>query len=65
MLLHSFTPMKQRGSSVICASGQRSRTDVTEELMDIAHYVRVIGDEAKVSAITNAVYWGYHAALDI
>ena len=24
-----------------------------------------IGDAAKVSTITNAVYWGYHAALDI
>ena len=29
------------------------------------HLVRVIGDAAKVSTITNAVYWGYHAALDI
>ncbi len=27
--------------------------------------VRVIGDASKVSTITNAVYWGYHAALDI
>jgi hypothetical protein len=25
----------------------------------------VIGDAARVSTITNAVYWGYHAALDI
>ena len=24
-----------------------------------------IGDAAEVSTITNAVYWGYHAALDI
>lgn len=53
------------GSSVICALGQRSRTDVVESLMDCAPYVRVIGDAAKVSTITNAVYWGYHAALDI
>lgn len=53
------------GSTVICALGQRSRTDMTEELMDAAPYVRVIGDAAKVSTITNAVYWGYHAALDI
>ena len=53
------------GKSVICALGQRSRTDVVEELQDAAPFVRVIGDAAKVSTITNAVYWGYHAALDI
>ncbi len=53
------------GDTVICALGQRSRTDVVEELMDSAPYVRVIGDAAKVSTITNAVYWGHWAALDI
>jgi 2,4-dienoyl-CoA reductase-like NADH-dependent reductase (Old Yellow Enzyme family)/thioredoxin reductase len=54
-----------KGSSVICALGQRSRTNIVEELRDCAPFVRVIGDAAKVSTITNAVYWGYHAALDI
>ena len=53
------------GTTVICALGQRSRTDVVDALMNTAPYVRVIGDAAKVSTITNAVYWGYHAALDI
>ena len=53
------------GDTVICALGQRSRTDVVEALMDTAPFVRVIGDAARVSTITNAVYWGYHAALDI
>lgn len=53
------------GTSVICALGQRSRSAVVEELRDAAPYVAVIGDAAKVSTITNAVYWGYHAALDI
>ncbi len=53
------------GTSVICALGQRSRLDVVEQLQDTAPYVRVIGDASKVSTITNAVYWGYHAALDI
>ena len=53
------------GTSVICALGQRARTDVVEALQDGAPYVRVIGDAAKVSTITNAVYWGYHAALDL
>lgn len=53
------------GTSVICALGQRSRSDVVDELRDTAPFVRIIGDAAKVSTITNAVYWGYHAALDI
>lgn len=52
-------------TSVICALGQRSRTDVVETLRGMAPFVRVIGDASRVSAITNAVYWGYHAALDI
>lgn len=53
------------GHSVICALGQRSRTDVVTALQDAAPFVRVIGDAAKVSTITNAVYWGHYAALDI
>lgn len=53
------------GTTVICALGQRSRNDIVEQLRDAAPYVAVIGDAAKVSTITNAVYWGYHAALDI
>ena len=44
------------------AKPQRSRTNVVNELYDTAPFVRVIGDAAKVSTITNAVYWGYHAA---
>ena len=53
------------GTSVICALGQRSLTADVDALRDAAPFVRVIGDAAKVSTITNAVYWGYHAALDI
>ena len=53
------------GRSVICALGQRSRIDVVESLSGSAPFVRVIGDAAKVSTITNAVYCGYHAALDV
>ena len=53
------------GTSVICALGQRSRTDVVDRLRDCAPYVAVIGDAGKVSTITNAVYEGYHTALDI
>lgn len=54
-----------KGSSVICALGQRPRRDVVEELLDTAPYVVQIGDCVKASTITNAVYQGYHAALDI
>ena len=53
------------GTSVVCALGQRSRSDVVEKLRDSAPYVAVIGDASRVSTITNAVYEGYHAALDI
>ncbi|MBR4162475.1 MAG: hypothetical protein IKR11_03065, partial [Solobacterium sp.] len=53
------------GTSVICALGQRSRTKIVDALRDSAPYVAVIGDASRVSTITNAVYWGYHAALDI
>ena len=51
------------GTSVICALGQRSND--FSDLYTGAPFVRVIGDAAKVSTITNAVYQGYHAALDI
>ncbi len=53
------------GGSVICALGQRSRRTVVDALRDSAPYVAVIGDAGKVSTITNAVYEGYHTALDI
>ena len=53
------------GTTVICALGQKSTTDQVEKLMNTAPYVRVIGDASRVSTITNAVYWGHHAALDI
>ena len=53
------------GSTVICALGQRPRTADVRALYDSAPFVRVIGDASRVSTITNAVYWGYHAALDI
>lgn len=53
------------GNSVICALGQRSRKNVADALRDSAPYIAVIGDASKVSTITNAVYEGYHAALDI
>ena len=53
------------GDTVICALGQRSRADEVDALRGHAPFVRVIGDAGRVSTITNAVYEGYHAALDI
>ena len=53
------------GDTVICAVGQRSNRDTVMALRSCAPWVREIGDCARVSNITNAVYQGYHAALDI
>ncbi len=53
------------GRTVICALGQRSRADAVGALNDAAPFVRVIGDASRVGTITNAVYWGYHAGMDI
>lgn len=53
------------GKTVICALGQRPRKEMVDELESLAPYTAVIGDAVKVSTITQAVYLGYHAALDI
>ena len=53
------------GKTVICAVGQRSNRDTVNELRGCAPFVREIGDCARVSNITNAVYQGYHAGLDV
>ena len=53
------------GATVICALGQKSNTAAVEELADAAPFVRVIGDAGHVATITQAIYQGYHAALDI
>lgn len=54
-----------KGTSVICALGQVARKNVAAGLLDCAPYVATIGDAVRASTITNAVYQGYHAALDI
>lgn len=53
------------GKTVICAVGQRANQDDVLLLRDSAPFVREIGDCVRPSNITNAVYQGYHAALDI
>ncbi len=53
------------GKTIICAVGQRSNRAAVDQLRYSAPWVREIGDCARVSNITNAIYQGYHAALDI
>lgn len=53
------------GTSVICALGQKPRREVVDTLLDCAPYVAQIGDCVRASTITNSVYQGHHAALDI
>ena len=53
------------GRTVICAVGQRSRRGAADSLLDCAPMVRLIGDCVRPGCITDAVYQGYHAALDI
>lgn len=54
-----------KGESVVCALGQRPRRREAESLLDSAPWVVQIGDCVTTGTITNAVYQGYHAALDI
>ncbi|MDR1358054.1 MAG: FAD-dependent oxidoreductase, partial [Coriobacteriales bacterium] len=51
--------------TVIIAVGQRPRSAAVDTLRDAAPFVRVIGDAVRASTITNAVYEGFYAALDV
>lgn len=53
------------GKTVICALGQRARKQMAEELRNCAPWTITIGDCNRAATITQAVYQGYHAALDI
>ena len=53
------------GKTIICAVGQRSDRYTVMTLRDCAPWVREVGDCCRVSNITNAIYQGYHAALDL
>lgn len=52
-------------NTVICALGQRSRTEMVDQLRDSAPFVRVVGDAVAARTITDATYEAFHAALDI
>ena len=53
------------GQTIICAVGQRANRADVDALRCSAPFVREIGDCVRPSNITNAVYQGYHAALDV
>lgn len=53
------------GDSVVCAVGQRARRNVVNKLIDLAPYVAQIGDCVKPATITEAIYQGHHAAMDV
>lgn len=53
------------GTSVVLAVGQRANKDSVDALRDSAPFVRIVGDCVRPANITQAVYQGYHAALDI
>lgn len=53
------------GTTIICAVGQKARRGAVNELLNCAPVVKQIGDCVQPSNICNAVYQGYHAALDI
>ena len=54
-----------KADTVILAVGQRARRDVVENLKDCAAYVMQIGDCVQPATITQAIYQGYHAGLDV
>lgn len=51
--------------TVVCAVGQRPLHGVVDALRDACLEVRAIGDCVKAGNLRQAVYQGYHAALDI
>jgi len=53
------------GETIICAVGQRANRAGADALRDAAPFVREIGDCVRPSNITNAIYQGYHAGLDV
>jgi 2,4-dienoyl-CoA reductase-like NADH-dependent reductase (Old Yellow Enzyme family)/thioredoxin reductase len=51
--------------TVICAVGQRSRREVVEKLSNCAPEVMEVGDCVQPARVTEAVFRGYHAGLDV
>lgn len=53
--------MNSVGKMIFLKAMVQDELFVVEALRDAAPYVAVIGDAARVSTITNAVYWDCHA----
>ncbi|MCL2124761.1 MAG: FAD-dependent oxidoreductase [Oscillospiraceae bacterium] len=51
--------------TIICAAGRVPKADVAAELADCAPYVDMIGDCVKPANVTQAIFRGHFAALDI
>ena len=51
--------------TIICAVGQRPLREVVDNLLDAAPEVVQVGDCVKPQRVTEALYRGYHAGLDI
>jgi NADPH-dependent 2,4-dienoyl-CoA reductase/sulfur reductase-like enzyme len=51
--------------TVVCSVGQRALREVVNDLLDAAPEVVQVGDCIKPQKVTEALYRGYHAGLDI
>jgi hypothetical protein len=51
--------------TVVCSVGQRALREVVNDLLDAAPEVVQVGDCVKPQKVTEALYRGYHAGLDI
>lgn len=51
--------------TVVCSVGQRALREVVDGLLDAAPEVVQVGDCVKPQKVTEALYRGHHAGLDI
>jgi hypothetical protein len=51
--------------TVVCSVGQYARREEVNDLLDSAPEVVQVGDCVKPQKVTDALYRGYHAGLDI
>jgi hypothetical protein len=51
--------------TVVCSVGQHALREVVNDLLDAAPEVVQVGDCTKPQKVTEALYRGYHAGLDI
>ncbi|MEW6665768.1 MAG: FAD-dependent oxidoreductase [Thermodesulfobacteriota bacterium] len=51
--------------TIVCSVGQRALREIVNDLLDAAPEVVQVGDCVKPQKVTEALYRGYHAGLDI